>query len=156
MINRTVGFTPDKNRNVQRKALDTLFCHPHADTPLYIGNLYFIAWRLILTEFYQLHYDEERPAFDEERAYSIFQRTLERYTILALAKAHRTRAIMLTRERNGSPPTKRLLRRTNLLLGPLIQLDEEGRLTKSPHMERRLALANIAHVGKHVPTASRD
>jgi hypothetical protein len=90
-INQTVGFTPDKNRNVQRKALDTLFCHPHADTPQYIGNLYLIAWRLILTESYQLHFDEERPVFDEERAYSIFQRTLERYTILALAKAHRTR-----------------------------------------------------------------
>jgi hypothetical protein len=98
------GFTPDKNRNAQRKALDTLFCHPHADTPQYIGNLYLIAWRLILTEFYQLHFDEERPVFDEERAYSIFQRTLERYTILALAKAHRTRAIMLTRARRGLFP----------------------------------------------------
>jgi hypothetical protein len=33
---------------------------------------------------------------------------------------------------------------TNLLLGPLLQIDEEGRLTKSPHMEHRLALAKIA------------
>jgi hypothetical protein len=87
---RAVGFTPDKNRNVQRQALDTLFCHPHADTAPCIGNLYLMAWRFILTDFYQLHFNKDRPPFDEEQAYSIFQHTLERYTILALAiaKAH--------------------------------------------------------------------
>jgi hypothetical protein len=34
--------------------------------------------------FYQLHFNEDRPPFDEEQAYPIFQCTLERYTILAL------------------------------------------------------------------------
>jgi hypothetical protein len=29
-----------------------------------------------------------------------------------------------------------------------------ARLTKSPHMEHRLDLANMAHVGKNVPTAN--
>jgi hypothetical protein len=95
--------------------------HSHADTPQYIGNLYLIEWRLILTEFYQLHFDEERPVFDEERAYSIFQRTLERYTILALAKAHRTRAIMLTRERRGLPPPNDYLGARTSLSAPFFK-----------------------------------
>jgi hypothetical protein len=54
-----------------------------------------IALRHILTDFYQLHYDETLPPFDSVRAYSIYTHTLESYTLLVMAKAHRTRALLI-------------------------------------------------------------
>jgi len=37
-----------------------------------------IAWRFIITDFYQLNYNDELPPFDEVQAYSIYTRNLER------------------------------------------------------------------------------
>eukprot|EP00962_Isochrysis_galbana_P056758 scaffold28844_cov153-Isochrysis_galbana.AAC.4 len=52
-----------------------------------------IAWHFIITDFYQLNYNKELPPFDEAQAYSIYTRTLERYTTLVMAKAYQIRAI---------------------------------------------------------------
>jgi len=73
-----------------------------------VAHLYLIAWRFfffIITDFYQLHYNQGLPPFDEVKAYSIYTRTLERYTILVIvmAKAHKVRALVHTRERSGAP-----------------------------------------------------
>jgi hypothetical protein len=125
------GFTPDNNRTSQQKARDKLFCHPCEDTPACVGHLYLIAWRFILTDFYQIHYDERSPPFDEPQAFSIYTRTIERYTILTMTKAHRTRATQIDRMRRGDPPPRRLIQRTNRLFGPLFHLDEDARLTIS-------------------------
>eukprot|EP00962_Isochrysis_galbana_P004499 scaffold1232_cov127-Isochrysis_galbana.AAC.9 len=66
------GFAPrtNRNRNAQEQVIDTLFCFPHDDTPHSVAHLYLIAWRFILTDFYQLKYNTELPPFDEARAYS--------------------------------------------------------------------------------------
>jgi hypothetical protein len=65
-----------------------------------------IAWRfiIIITDFYRLHYNEEAPPFDEVQAYSIFTRTLERYTILVMARAHSIRAISKRVKEERTPP----------------------------------------------------
>jgi uncharacterized membrane protein len=47
-----------------------------------------IAWRFIITDFYQLQFNSAMPPFDITRAYNIYARTLERYTLLVMAKAH--------------------------------------------------------------------
>jgi hypothetical protein len=151
-INKATGFTPGKNRTYQQKALDTLFCHPCEDTPACVVHLYLIAWRYIITEFYQLHYDEGRPPFDETQAFTIYSRTIERYTLLVMAKAHRTRAILLTREHRGDPSPLRMIQRNNRLIGPLFHLDEGARLTISTQLEMRLKSARIEHVRKNIPT----
>eukprot|EP00962_Isochrysis_galbana_P002158 scaffold558_cov120-Isochrysis_galbana.AAC.12 len=39
-INKTLGFTPSTNRNIQDKTLDTLFCFPHKDTPHIALHIY--------------------------------------------------------------------------------------------------------------------
>jgi hypothetical protein len=98
-----------------------------------------IAWRFIITDFYQLQYNPEMPPYDIVRAYSIYTRTLERYTHLVMAKAHRTRTILLARQRSDNPPSTRMVRRTNKTIAPLFFLDEEAVLTKTQMMERRLA-----------------
>eukprot|EP00962_Isochrysis_galbana_P060680 scaffold35434_cov157-Isochrysis_galbana.AAC.2 len=78
-----------------------------------------IAWRFIITDFYQLNYNKERPPFDEAQAYSIYKRTLERYTTLVMAKAFTIRAIIHARERSRATHPQRLLNRTNhKLLAP--------------------------------------
>jgi hypothetical protein len=66
------------------------------------------------------------PPFDITRAYNIYARTLERCTLLVMAKAHRTRTILL------------------------------AVLSKSQMMERRLTKAKIEHVGKHIPTTASN
>jgi len=65
-----------------------------------LAHLYLIAWRFIITDFYQLHYDNELTPFDEANAYSIYTRTIERYTTLVMARAHKIRATIHTRERS--------------------------------------------------------
>eukprot|EP00962_Isochrysis_galbana_P003217 scaffold907_cov120-Isochrysis_galbana.AAC.6 len=81
-INKALGFAPRQNRSTQEQTLDTLFCFPHKSTPPSVAHLYMIAWRFIITDFYQLNYNKELPPFDEVQAYSIYKRTLERYTTL--------------------------------------------------------------------------
>jgi hypothetical protein len=92
-----------------------------------------IAWRFIITGFYRLHYDEEPPPFDEVQAYSIsiFTRTLERYTILVMARAHNIRAIFQARQRRDNTPSNRLIQRSNRMIGPLFELNDEARLIMS-------------------------
>jgi hypothetical protein len=151
-LNRKVNFRPLKNRSPSQKALDTLFGHPHPDTPACVTHLHMIAWRFILSDFYQLHYDETSPPFTETQAYSVYTRTLERYTHLVMAKAHNIRSIFQARQRRDNFPTNRLIQRTNKMIGPLFELDADARLTKSPEMEKRLKIAGIEHVGKNIPT----
>jgi hypothetical protein len=119
-----------------------------------------IAWRFIITEFYQLQFNSElaMPPFDITRAYHIYARTLERYTLLVMAKAHRTRTILLAWQRSDNLPSTRMVRRTNKMIAPLFMLDEdeEAALSKSPMMERRLAKPKIEHVGKHIPTTASN
>jgi len=45
--------------------------------------------------------------FDEANAYSIYTRTIERYTTLIMARAYKIRAIIHTRERRGATYTPR-------------------------------------------------
>jgi hypothetical protein len=98
-----------------------------------------IAWRFIITDFYRLHYDEEAPPFDEVQAYSIFTRTLERYTMLVMARAHNIRAIYQARQgRRDNTPSNRLIQRSNRMIGPLFELNDEARLTMSPLMAKGL------------------
>ena len=85
------------------------------------------------------------------RAYSIFTRTLERYTLLAMAKAHSVRSVFVARLRRDNAPSNRLVLRTTKMLAPLFQLDEEAKITMSPKMARRLEIAGLEHVGKHIP-----
>jgi hypothetical protein len=143
---------------VPQKTLNTLFGHPHKDIPPCIAHLYMIAWRFIITDFYQLQFNSEMPPFDitRARAYSIYARTLERYTLLVMAKAHRTRTILLARQRSDNLPSTRMVRRTNKMIAPLFMLDEQAVLSKSQMMERRLAKAKIEHVGKHIPTTASN
>jgi hypothetical protein len=114
-----------------------------------------IAWRYIITDFYRLQYDEEALPFNEVQAYSIFTRTLERYTMLVMAKAQYVRAIYQARQRRDNSPSNRLIQRTNKIMGPLFEPDEEGRLTKSLTMAKRLKLARLEHVGKNIPVTSQ-
>jgi hypothetical protein len=153
-INRLVGFAPSGNRSIQQQARDNLFGHPHKDTPACIAHLYMIAWRYILTDFYQLHYDETLPPFDSVRAYTIYTRTLERYTLLVMAKAHRTRALLLSRLRSDILPSNRMVRRTNNKISHLFDLDEEARLLMSAQMAKRLKIARLEHAGKNIPRSS--
>jgi hypothetical protein len=118
-INKAVGFVPTQNMTVQQKTLNTLFGHPHKDTPPCIAHLYMIAWRFIITDFYQLHFNSAMPPFDITRAYNIYARTLERYTLLVMAKAHRTRTVLLARQRSDNLPSTRMVRRTNKMIAPL-------------------------------------
>jgi hypothetical protein len=62
------------------------------------------AWRFIITDFYRLHYDEEALPFDEVQAYSIFTRTLERYTILVMARAHTSGRYSKRGKEETTPP----------------------------------------------------
>jgi hypothetical protein len=141
---------------VQQKALNTLFGHPHKDTPPCIAHLYMIAWRSTITDFYQLQFNSAMPPFDITRAYNIYARTLERYTLLVMAKAHRTGTILLARQRSDNLPSTRMVRRTNKMMAPLFMLDEQAVLSKSQMVERRLAKAKIEHVGKHIPTTASN
>jgi hypothetical protein len=59
----------------------------------------------MITNFYRLQYDEEVPPFGEVQAYSIFSRTLERYTMLVMARAHNIRAICQARQRRDNTPS---------------------------------------------------
>src|SRR6056297_1893306 len=105
-LNKAIGFQPSKNRDVPQMALDTLFGYPYSDTPQSVGHLHMIAWRYIITDFYRLQYDETASPFDEVQAYSIYTRTMERYTWLAMAKAHNIRAVYTARKRKkGRSPT---------------------------------------------------
>eukprot|EP00962_Isochrysis_galbana_P058796 scaffold32037_cov114-Isochrysis_galbana.AAC.1 len=59
------------------------------------------------TDFYQLLYDNELPPFDEANAYSIYTRTIERYTTLVMARAYKIRAIIHTLAKGVAPRTPR-------------------------------------------------
>eukprot|EP00962_Isochrysis_galbana_P000669 scaffold188_cov107-Isochrysis_galbana.AAC.16 len=72
------------------------------------------------------------PPFDEARAYSIYARTLERYTTLVMATAHKIRAIIHARERSGASHPQRLLNRSNRTIGPLFSLDAATPPAPSP------------------------
>jgi len=118
-----------------------------------------IAWRFIITDFYQLNYNTELPPFDEAQAYSIYTRALERYTALALvmAKAYKARVIIHTRERSGATHPQRLLNRTNHTISPLFSLDAEGTLSMSERMAKRLDIAKeTGHVGKNIRILTTD
>jgi hypothetical protein len=110
-----------------------------------------IAWRFIITNFYHLYYDEEPPPFDEVQAYSIFTRTLERYTILVMARAHNIRAIFQARQRRDNTFSNRLIQRSNRMIGPLFDLNDEARLTMSPLMKKRLKIAGLERIGQNFP-----
>jgi hypothetical protein len=112
-----------------------------------------IAWRIIITDFYlyRLHYDDEASPFGEVQAYSIFTRTLERYTMLVMARAHNIRAIYQARQRRDNTPSNRLIQRSNRMIGPLFELNDEARLTMSPLMAKRLKIAGLEHIGKNIP-----
>ena len=155
-INKALGFAPRTNRNAQEQATDTLFCFPHDDTPHSVAHLYLIAWRFILTDFYQIKYNTELPPFDEARAHSLYSRTLERYTTLVMAKAYKVRVIIHTRERSGATHPQRLINRTNHTISPLFRLDAEGTLSMSKQMAKRLDIAKIGHVGKNIRILSTD
>jgi hypothetical protein len=103
-LNKAVNFHPSKDRSRPQKALNTLYCFPCRDTPACVAQLHMIAWRFIITDFYRLHYDEEPPPFGEVQAHSIFTRTLERYTMLVMARAHNIRAIYQARQRRDKHP----------------------------------------------------
>jgi hypothetical protein len=115
-----------------------------------------IAWRFIITDFDQLQFNSAMPPFNIARAYNIYARTLERYTPLVMANAHRTRTILLARQRSDLLPSTRMVRRTNKTIAPLFMLDEQAVLYESQMMERRLAKAKIEHVGEHIPTIARN
>jgi hypothetical protein len=119
---------PTQNITVQQKTLNILFGHPHKDTPPCIAHLYRIASRFIITDFYQLQlqFNSAMPPFDITRAYNIYARTLERYTLLVMAKAHRTRTILLARQRSDNLPSTRMVRRTNQTIAPLFMLDQQA------------------------------
>jgi hypothetical protein len=153
-INKIVDFVPPPNRTTQQKTLDTLFGYPHKGTPPCITHLYMIAWRFILTDFYQLHYNPTIPPFDDLRADNIYSRTLERYTLLVMATAHRTRAIYFFQLRRDNTHNPRMLQRTNREIGPLFSRNEEAILYKSQKMASRLINSRIEHVGKNIPTAN--
>jgi hypothetical protein len=110
-----------------------------------------IAWRYILTDFYQLHFDETMPPFDLNRAFYITKRTIERYTLLVMAKAQRTRTLTLTRQRKDNMPSTRLIKRTSAMIGPLFELDEEAHLSMSDRLAGNLKSADLEHVGKYLP-----
>jgi hypothetical protein len=63
---------------------------------------------------------------------------------------------MMSREGVVFPHPNNYSNVLNTSSAPLLQIYEEGRLTKSPHMEYRLALAKIEHVGKNIPTNKQE
>eukprot|EP00962_Isochrysis_galbana_P058670 scaffold31815_cov118-Isochrysis_galbana.AAC.25 len=101
-VDMGIASSPKNARVTQRRTIRHLGSY-----------LYLIAWRFIITDFYQLHYDNELPPFDEANAYSIYMRTIERYTTLVMARAYKIRAIIHTRERSGATHPQRLLNRAN-------------------------------------------
>eukprot|EP00962_Isochrysis_galbana_P046454 scaffold18700_cov132-Isochrysis_galbana.AAC.5 len=111
-----------------------------------------IAWRFIITDFYQLHYDTELPPFDEARAYTIYARTLERYTTLVMATAHKIRAIIHARERSGASHPQRLLNRSNRTIGPLFSLDALLRPTEAGLGACTRIFRHSAQPRKHLPS----
>eukprot|EP00962_Isochrysis_galbana_P019462 scaffold5668_cov111-Isochrysis_galbana.AAC.6 len=115
-----------------------------------------IAWRYIITDFYQLNYNKELPPFDEVQAYSIYKRTLERYTTLVQAKTFKIRALIHARERSGATHPQRLLNRTNHAIGPLFHLDAAGTLSITERMAKRLDAAQIGHIGKNINILTQD
>jgi hypothetical protein len=74
--------------------------------------------RFIITDFYfyRLQSDEEPPPLGEVQAYSIFTRTLERYTMLVMARAHNIRAIYRARQRRDNTTSNRLIQRSNRMI----------------------------------------
>ena len=155
-INKALGFAPRQNRSTQEQTLDTLFCFPHKSTPPSVAHLYMIAWRYIITDFYQLNYNKELPPFDEVQAYSIYKRTLERYTTLVQAKAFKIRAFIHARERSGATHPQRLLNRTNHAIDPLFHLDADGTLSITERMAKRLNAAQMGHIGKNINILTQD
>eukprot|EP00962_Isochrysis_galbana_P009929 scaffold2744_cov104-Isochrysis_galbana.AAC.6 len=115
-----------------------------------------IAWRFIITDFYQLNYNKELPPFDEVQAYSIYKRTLERYTTLVMAKAYTIRAFIHARERSGASHPQRLLNRTNHTIGPLFHIDAAGTLSITERMAKRLDAAHLGHIGKNIRILTHD
>jgi hypothetical protein len=87
------------------------------------------------------------------QAYSIFTRTLERYTILVMARAHNIRAIYQARQRRDNTPSNRLIQRSNRMIGPSSELNDEARLTMSALMAKRLKIAGLGleHIDKNIP-----
>jgi hypothetical protein len=131
-LNKAVNLHPSKNRSIPQEALDTLFYFPCHDTPACVAHLHMIAWRFMITDFYRLHYDEEAPPFGEVQAYSIFTRTLERYTMLVMARAHNIRAIYQARQRRDNTPSNRLIQRSNRMIGP--HVEQPGFGSKGPRI----------------------
>jgi uncharacterized membrane protein len=97
---------------------------------------------VIITDFCQLQFNSAMPPFDITRAYNIYARTLERYTLLVMAKAkaHRFRTILLARQRSDNLPSTRMVRRTNKTIahrasvhagrtGSPLQIPDDGETT---------------------------
>jgi hypothetical protein len=151
-LNKIAEFTPAKKRNSQQRAKDNLFCFPDNITPPCIPHLYMIAWRYIITDFYQLKYNNDRPPFDPAQALDIYRRTLGRYIILALAKSHHVRTLLLRRSNTSDPLPIRLIRRTNKTLSPLLHLCEgDAKIYKSANFAKHLAEAKCDHLGRNIP-----
>eukprot|EP00962_Isochrysis_galbana_P041055 scaffold14977_cov157-Isochrysis_galbana.AAC.1 len=106
----------------------------------------------------QLNYNRELPPFDEAQAYSIYKRTLERYTTLVMAKTFTIRAIIHARERSGSGAThpQRLLNRTKHTIGPLFHIDAAGTLSMTERMVKRLDVAQMGHIGQNIRILTQD
>jgi len=124
--------------------------------------VYLIAWRFILTDFYQLKYNTELPPFDETRAYTLHlihphTRKVHHTTSHGQSsQSHKVRVTIHARERSGATPPQRLINRTNHTFSPLFSLDAEGTLSMSERMAKRLDIAKIGHVGKNIRILSTE
>ena len=68
-----------------------------------------------------------------------------------MAKAHNIRAVHTARKRRDGAPSNRLIQRTNNMLSPLFELDEEANLYMTEKMAKRLRVAGLEHIGKNIP-----
>eukprot|EP00962_Isochrysis_galbana_P027241 scaffold8542_cov119-Isochrysis_galbana.AAC.7 len=79
--------------------------------------------------------------------------TMERrYTALAMAKAHKTRAILIViaRQQRDEPIPKRLIQRNNRIIGPLFSLAEEAKITISEQMAKHLETAKLKNTSARI------
>eukprot|EP00962_Isochrysis_galbana_P038030 scaffold13412_cov152-Isochrysis_galbana.AAC.5 len=95
----------------------------------------------------------------EAQAYSIYKRTLERYTTLVKAKTFTVRTIIHARERSGAThytPPKAILNRTNHTIGPLFHIDAAGTLSMTARMAKRLDVAQMGQIGQNIRILTQE
>jgi hypothetical protein len=72
--------------------------------------------------------------------------------MLALAKAHHVRTLLLRRSNTSDPPPIRLIGRTNKTLSLLLHLCEgDANIYKSANFAKHLAEAKSEHLGRNIP-----